>query len=437
MAAGDASGGHWGYPVAVTKHFNTAGPCLPDLHYMLPPEARLPEVRGLIDQRAFFVIHAPRQTGKTTFISQLGRALTAEGRYAAVHCSCEPGKAFDDVGLALEGVLGSLAFSARLLLPPELRPPPLQRGAAPSTMLLGALVDWAASCPRPIVLFLDEIDSLRGDALASILSQLRTGYEHRGAGFPWSVALCGLRDVRDYRAAGGGDPRTLGSSSPFNVKVKSLELASFGREDVERLYAQHTMATGQVFTPAALDRAWELSVGQPWLANALAREVVEEIRVPSPEPIEAEHLDAAKERLILARQTHLDSLMARLQETRVRRVLEPLLSGEGVVGDSSDDDVAYVRDLGLIAPGDPVRMANPIYREVVVRALGEGTSGMVVVDPRAFDSVPRLELRRTLRLPWRSHSSGWHSRAPRASQDWAAEPCETKFTGCRSRPGAS
>ncbi|MGH9838686.1 MAG: TolB family protein [Blastocatellia bacterium] len=66
------------------KFFNTAGPCNPEDHYMLPAAARLPEMRELIDQKAYFVVHAPRQIGKTTMMMKLARELTAEGRYLAV-----------------------------------------------------------------------------------------------------------------------------------------------------------------------------------------------------------------------------------------------------------------------------------------------------------------------------------------------------------------
>ena len=46
------------------RFFNTAGPCVAADHYMLPPMRRLPEVRGLIDEKRYFVLHAPRQSGK-------------------------------------------------------------------------------------------------------------------------------------------------------------------------------------------------------------------------------------------------------------------------------------------------------------------------------------------------------------------------------------
>ena len=56
----------FGIICVVEKYFNTAGPCIPDEHYMLPALDRLPEIRHLIARRQYFVIHAPRQTGKTT-----------------------------------------------------------------------------------------------------------------------------------------------------------------------------------------------------------------------------------------------------------------------------------------------------------------------------------------------------------------------------------
>ena len=71
----------------------------------------------------------------------------------------------------------------------------------------------------------------------------------------------------------------------------------------------------------------------------------------------------AREVLILRRETHLDQLADTLREPRVRRVIEPLLSGGD--GKYSDRDREYVRDLGLIAPDFPLRLANPIYAEVV------------------------------------------------------------------------
>ena len=58
------------------RHFNTAGPCLAKKRDMLPAAAQLSQIRSLIDEEKFFVIHAPRQTGKTTLLRNFSRELT-------------------------------------------------------------------------------------------------------------------------------------------------------------------------------------------------------------------------------------------------------------------------------------------------------------------------------------------------------------------------
>lgn len=373
---------------------------------MIPADRRLPEAPGLVDQMGYFVVHAPRQTGKTTALRALAQQLTASGRYAALLASCEAGEAAgDDYAEAQRGLLAELRLRAEIALPPELWPPPPPD--APDTILLRtALSAWARACPRPLVLFFDEIDALRGQSLVSVLRQLRAGFSDRPEAFPWSVALCGLRDVRDYKAASGGDPNRLGTSSPFNIKVESLRVGDFSPSEVRELYAQHTAETGQAFTEKALDRAVEMTAGQPWLVNALGREVVEKMAVPPTVAITPRHIDQAKERLILARATHLDSLAARLTEPRLKRVLEPLLAGTmEAPGDEYNDDLKYGRDLGLLAAKNPVRVANPIYREVIARELAGPAEAHVLAEPARF-VLPdgRLAFRKLLR----AFAAFWH-----------------------------
>ncbi|XXU82333.1 hypothetical protein WMF21_31650 [Sorangium sp. So ce1099] len=198
------------------RWFNTAGPCNPADHYMLPPEERLPGVRDLIDRKAYFVLHAPRQIGKTTSLLTLAQALTREGRYLAILVSMEVGAPFpEDPGAAELAVLAEWRRTAGWQLPVELRPPPFP-DAPPGQRVGAALGAWAQAAPRPLVVFLDEIDALRDTTLISVLRQLRSGYPGRPHGFPHALALIGLRDVRDDKIAAGGGDR-LGTSSPFNI----------------------------------------------------------------------------------------------------------------------------------------------------------------------------------------------------------------------------
>ncbi|MFL0647918.1 ATP-binding protein, partial [Cylindrospermopsis raciborskii UAM/DH-BiRr] len=203
------------------KQFNTAGPCQSDIHYMLSPTGRLPQLKALIDGRNYFIIHAPRQVGKTTAMIALAQELTDSGEYTAVMLSVEVGSVFpDEPERAERAILGSWQDAIDIWLPQDLHPPfdPERREN------IGAfLKSWAKSSPRPLVVFIDEIDSLQNQTLISVLRQLRDGFPRRPQGFPHSVGLIGMRDVRDYKVKSGGSER-LNTSSPFNIKAESLTL---------------------------------------------------------------------------------------------------------------------------------------------------------------------------------------------------------------------
>ncbi|GAA4531702.1 ATP-binding protein [Nonomuraea ferruginea] len=352
---------------------------------MLPPTPRLPQARALIDMDRYFVVHAPRQTGKTTVLEALASELTAEGDIAALMFSCERAKsAGDDYAAAEEILLKSLRQAAEWSgWPEELLPPDSWPQAPAGTRLDSALTEWCRRSPRRVVLLLDEIDGLQGNSMVSILSQLRDGHNSRPKGrpFPASVVLCGLRDVRDYKVACGGDADRSNPISPFNIVTKSLRLGDFTAGQIGELYDQHTEATGQEFTKDAVDRAFELTQGQPWLVNALAHEIIIKMGVTG--AVTAGQVDEAKERLIRARATHLDALVARLHEPRVKRVMEPVVAGSfPEVDPTFSDALSYVRDLGLVKQKPPLEVANPIYREVVLRVLGDLAEQYVMADPR-------------------------------------------------------
>ncbi|MQY26766.1 AAA family ATPase [Nocardia aurantia] len=379
------------------KTFNTAGPCHPHLHYMLSATERIPDAREYITYGEYFVLHAPRQSGKTTSLDALATQLTAEGTYAALRFSCETAEPLREDFPAVEKlVLDSIRSAARWALPADAQPPDHWPDAESGGRLVAGLSKWAARCPRPLVLFFDEIDALQGRSLISVLRQLRDGYTADRARFVHSIALCGLRDVTDHQTATGDDRNRL-TSHPFNITVASIRLADFDETEVRTLYAQHTAETGQEFTTRAVDLAYHYSAGQPWLVNALASEVIRRMKIRT--TITDDHIDEAKERLILARATHLDSLVARLNEPRVQHVIEPLIAGTLIDPDSTfDDAVSYLRDLGLIADDKSVRIANPIYNEVIVRVLGTGIEDNVTATPASFRFPDgRLDFPRLLR----------------------------------------
>jgi hypothetical protein len=402
----------------MSRAFNVAGPNKPDLHYTLDPESRLPSLRRLIEQQNYFVIHAPRQTGKTTLLNMMAQKLTTEGRYTALRFSIEVSRPFSkNVAAAVTAALSALQRAAKAFLPESLRPPDelFQKISDPPTGLLYVFGEWAQQSPRPLVIFIDEIDAIEDDALISVLHQLRDGYTQRPQNFPHSLALIGMRDVREYRARLRPERESMGSASPFNIKTDSLILGNFCLEEVKRLYQQHAEETGQIWAEEAVTRAYDLTQGQPWLVNALARQIVERDVPDRSVAITAAHVNAAKEAIILKRDTHLDSLAERLHEPRVRRVIEPVLIGSFTGADVYNDDLLYAADLGLTTrPPAPIKIANPIYAEVIPRTLSYVLQSNLTIEPQWYVMPDgRLDITKLLtdfQQFYRRHSEMWLER---------------------------
>ncbi len=361
------------------RFFNTAGPVNCRYHYCVPPLERfdLAEIELLIDQRKYFVLHAPRQTGKTSSLLDLMTHLNQSDRYRCLYINVEAGQsAREDVQRGIRSILGEIASRARDYLAD---PFPLEqmRGILETWGEDGALKEmlsrWSRHSPKPLILLIDEIDALVGDTLLSVLRQIRSGYDRRPSHFPHAMILCGVRDVRDYRLHSDREKTIVTAGSAFNIKAESLRLGDFTDPEIDRLFDCHRQETGQEVTPAAMTLIKTLTRGQPWLVNALGYEICFRMKAGRDRtaPITPELVEQAKETLILRRETHLDQLVYRLKEERVRRVVEPILSGASVTDELNPDDIDYTRDLGLIrlARNGEISVANPIYQEVIPREL--------------------------------------------------------------------
>ena len=404
------------------RFFNTAGPIKAEMHYHISPLARLDcdDFLQLIRQEKYFVLHAPRQTGKTSALLALRDELNASGEFRCVCVNVEVGQtAREDVAAAMRAILSALARAARHALD-DLFVTDIWRGilddAGPNDALGETLACWAAADPKPLVLMIDEVDALIGDTLLAVLRQLRAGHPERPRRFPQSVILCGVRDVRDYRIRSTAENAIIAGGSAFNIRAESLRLGDFSRAEVESLLAQHTEETGQAFTEEARRDIWELTQGQPWLVNALAYEACwgNKAGRDRSRSITADAIQDAREQLILRRETHLDQLTDKLQEERVRRVVEPLLKGADDAGSFAAADLQYVRDLGLVRTDDPIAIANPIYREVIPRDLTYTTQAGFYHDPAWYvDADGTLQVGKLLAAFqefFREHSEHWMER---------------------------
>ena len=379
------------------RFFNTAGPQKLEDNYSIDPLSRfdLDEVLTMIRQKRYFVLHAPRQTGKTSCMLALRDYLNKEGKYIAVYANVEAGQAMrNDVDSVIQATCNTLAKQFQIVvgndLSMRLRDEVIQENAA--SMLYSYLSRLSQELSKPIVLIIDEIDALVGDSLVSVLRQIRAGYADRPAFFPQTIILCGVRDVRDYRIVQSNQDIITGGSA-FNIKAESLRLGNFSKEDIHDLYMQHTRETGQEFDEACFPMVWEATEGQPWLVNALAHEVTYKMRENRDRSVRIipEMIDRAIENIIYRRDTHIDILIDKLEEPRVRRVIEPMLANGDEIVESQipSDDIQYVEDMGLIKRerGKPRRIANGIYREIIPRELTWSTQDALVQNPLWYQNA--------------------------------------------------
>ena len=397
------------------RFFNTTGPCNPEKHYMLSPEERLvgAQLSRYIKDELFWVLHAPRQTGKTTFLQSWMREINSGGEQVACYVSVERCQGVINPKNAIPAICEAIKMYAEIygLSVPETINDPL-------SALGYTLADWAKKvAPRPLVVLFDEVDVLAGETMISFLRQLRGGFAARGVGkFPVSIALVGMLDLKDYitKTKDGVAPNP---GSPFNIKADSAQLANFSENDIARLFAQRTEETGQLITPEALKYVYEQSNGQPWIVNSLfGRATLRILDEKSTETVTIDHIREAREQMVMARETHLDALAYRLEDARIRKVVEALMTGSDDTTMLQGEPFRLCSDLGLIARTPKGwTIANPIYREVIAREITFSSQEMMPAPEWRWQnedgSLNMDALMKEFQKFWRKNSQIWESRS--------------------------
>ena len=361
------------------RTFNTAGPQKTKLHYSIDPLSRfdLADILSLIHQERYFVLHAPRQTGKTSCMLALRDYLNKEGKYIAVYANVEGGQALrNDVRGVVGTVVDTISRELRIIVGNTSYNYIVEESkkVESGSVISEYFTQLSMALDKPLVLFIDEIDSLVGDSLVSVLRQLRSGYANRPDAFPQSVVLCGVRDVRDYRIVLSNQDIVTGGSA-FNIKAESLRLGNFSQEEIRELFMQHTHDTGQMFDEGCFPIIWSATEGQPWLVNAIGREVTYKMQENRDRSVRItpEMIERAIENIIYRRETHIDILINILKEDRVRRVIQPIITKSTKASDYliPTDDILYAEENGLITRerGKPLRISNNIYSEIIMREL--------------------------------------------------------------------
>ena len=147
------------------------------------------QLHRYIRDSLYWVLHAPRQTDKTTFLQSWVREINADAEAVACYISVEACQGIADPASAMITINKSICASSKNQGLPILELPFDQT----EFLLYKTMQKWAELVsPKPLVVLIDEADVLEGEPLVSFLRQLRNGFAERGVGrFPVSIALCG------------------------------------------------------------------------------------------------------------------------------------------------------------------------------------------------------------------------------------------------------
>jgi hypothetical protein len=224
------------------KTFNTAGACVPSKHYMLPVLSRI-DVSEMLAGNYYFIIQAPRQSGKTTFLEALAGKINEEGSYYALNCSLAALRGVDERLKALNAIACSINESLNSSSVPALKAlagldEPILK-SDPSVIIDNILNYLCINLDKKLAVFFDDADCLAGSGLVTFLALIRDGYlqRHRSeaAKFPSSLALMGMREIRDCLAEVHPYGESDGLIGSFNIVKETFFLPDFTEEEIAPL----------------------------------------------------------------------------------------------------------------------------------------------------------------------------------------------------------
>ncbi len=195
----------------------------------------------------YFTVWAPRQTGKTWLMKQVKKEI--EKRY---------GDKFICGYMSMQGVESDTLDAFLSELPRILRIGfgiDLSRSPADLSEFVELFEKKKGVFDRPVILFIDEFDSLSPELIDRLVSRFRDIYITREAYNLHGLALIGVRAVLGVDSERG---------SPFNIQ-RSLHVENFTYDEVVDLYNQYIEESGQEIEEQVIDKVYEVTSGQPGL----------------------------------------------------------------------------------------------------------------------------------------------------------------------------
>ena len=232
------------------REFNTSGPNIPSQHYTLERTALIEQGRRLVEQRRYFTIWAPRQTGKSTYFRQLAGKLEEEG-YKVAHINFENYR-----NASLDSFLFSLTRHMKEKWGQD------YTGEKDLSKIFELI---QTRNHHKCLLIIDEVEGINRAYFNDFLHSIRNAYHSRESHCLKSVILVGVSNIVGI---------VQDNASPFNI-ADNLNVPYFTREEVFELLHQHETETGQLFEEKVKEKIWQITAGQPGLVNGFAKVLVD------------------------------------------------------------------------------------------------------------------------------------------------------------------
>jgi len=383
------------------QKFNITGKIIPEKHYYVDLKPQIRKLMALADDGAYFVINRPRQFGKTTVLNFFARALQASNDYAPALLSFESFVQRYDITEAefyrsvAQRIVKALEFAAASFA--DLKIDDTKIGSRDDFFVW--LSETCRLLSRKLVLLIDEIDAVPETTVIGFLAGLREMYLARDrAPAPYSVCLAGVHDIKNLKTRYRDETQSIGSTSPFNIAI-DYELPPFSRKNIQQYFVQHTADTGQPFDEEAIDRVYQVTGGHPWLVSMLAKLLVENIVPKRKRRIQLEHVEAAVQKLLAARNPNFESLFKNARKPQFCPIVLDLLAGRRSRYNIQRDDIDLGVKYGIFSEQDgQLVIANSIYVQALYQHFEEEVKGSavgeIVTGNRLHDKRGRLDFRR-------------------------------------------
>ena len=347
-----------------TRVFEKSGLVIPDMSYYVPLEnvvnSDKQDIKTMVDRGRYFSIFAPRQSGKTTFLTQTCMQLHEDPAYAAITLSFQDNIDLDKT--QFYALIERYLYSQLINRLVEVKCEKIE--AVKEFLDNHHLVDHISFKLlfedlnhilqfKKIVIFIDEFDGIPKSELGNFLTSLRELYQkYKGVKQKalYSVGLVGIRNITKL---------VVGGVSPFNI-ADQVTLPPFTLENVRDLYAQYTEETNQPFTAAAVKKLHEETSGQTWLVNRLGTILTVDVKPGTVDPIDEKDVEKAIQILLYEKNDHFDNLYEKAKlykETFVEIVFD------NVKYRTENEDQSWLEQYGLIKKKESnAVVANNIYK---------------------------------------------------------------------------